>query len=202
MPLKRLGTFQQGNQTFAISSDIQDLAKQLKSISSSGHKRATARAMNKAAGKAQTQVKRAIAIKRNLKIGTVGEGLSLNRAIPDNLHTAIISRGAMIPLYSVVGTKTQKALGVAVAAEKGKRRVRPESFIATMPSGHTGIFKREKEGGSIRVGRLGIQEMVLPSIAHTLQDPTIINIGISTFQAAFSADFQKQLSNEIRKAKR
>ena len=91
---------------------------------------------------------------------------------------------------------------MSVAAEKGNKRVRPDSFIATMSSGHTGIFKREKEGGSTRVSRLGIQEMILPSIAHTLQDPTIINIGLATFQASFAAAFQNQLTNEIRKSKR
>lgn len=203
MAFKQLGTFRQGNQTFAIGSDIQDLEKQLKSMSRTGFKRASFRAINRAAAKAQTAVKRSIAIQRNIKIGTAGAGLSLQKASENRLDASIIGRGGMIPLYVVKGSKTQKALGVTVAAVQGKRRLRKGAFIATMPSGHTGIFKREREGStdSGRVGRLGVQEMLLPSIAHTLQSPTTINIGIAAFQSAFAAAFQGQLNNEIRKAR-
>ena len=203
MPLKQMGRFTSGGKTFSIKSDIRDMQKQFGSLSRTGFKRATFRAINRSLTKSNTATKKAIAAKRNLLSRTVASGMSLKKANMLDLSAAIIGRGEMIPLFAVKGTKTQKALGVSVAPERGHRQVIKDSFISRMPSGHVGIFKREKEGAgeSGRVGRLGIQELTMPSIAHTLQNKDIIALSISVFQSSFRVAFANQLNNEIRKAR-
>ena len=87
----------------------------------------------------------------------------------EHLEAQIKAAGKKFPLiaFQAKELKPRKAIkrraartgGVSVRIKKGQpAEILSQAFIATMPSGHTGVFERKEEGGG-RVKRLPIKEM-------------------------------------------
>lgn len=116
---------------------------------------ATVSALNKTAKNAQTDTVRALAAKyrvpQKLLRGVRGKGARV-RTIKANRRTltAWISAKVQAIKAARVGKPRQTKTGA-----KAGQHTYPGGFVATMPSGHTGIFKRK--GGS----RLPIAEQVI-----------------------------------------
>lgn len=129
---------------------------------------AIARSLNRAAGSARTVMVREIARDIGLKQGTVREQLVTREARPDKLHTTIEASGKQIPLIDLgaSGPEPSRGKGRGVSYRNPGRggRVRiPNAFIATMRSGHRGVFKR------VTQARLPITELHGPSLPRVFE---------------------------------
>ena len=126
-------------------------------------KRSIARSLNKAITQTRTRAAREISAKRNILVGRAKKDMRIQRASPDRPVAAIHASGKPIPVIAVKGVKRQTPLGVKAKIEaKKKPHLFKGAFIATMASGHTGVFER------IGKKRLKIRELKLPSVASTM----------------------------------
>lgn len=128
-----------------------------------GTKRSISRALNKALARTKTQAARVISDKRNIKVGRASKDMRPVRASPAKPVAMIIARGHPIPLYEVKGSKRQTKKGVVAKIDsKGGPVLFPGTFIATMKSGHVGVFERQT------IKSLPINEKRLPSVPSTM----------------------------------
>lgn len=187
----------------SVWSDIRLLTKGVNRLNRKGVPRAITRATNKALLKTRTQTRRQLAKKFNLPAKEVNKTVTHRNASLNNGTAYIQGRGSQIPIIKVKGSVTQKRLGVALNTGTG-RRVIPHSFIATMASGHTGVYKRvgRKAGKRVRyidsMGRrqtsaLPIRELKFPSPAHMITNKKFAN-GIFQF---FTQDYPTQLKRQL-----
>ena len=110
---------------------------------------AAIRAINKTARWARTQVARQTAKALSINVGAVRQGLVLVRAKQSNLHSVVgLSKGSGVIKAKQLGSVTQNASGVRVGNRQFDR-----AFLATMPNGHQGVFRRRGKA------RLPIQEV-------------------------------------------
>jgi hypothetical protein len=157
--------------------------------------RSQSRALNKAITQTRTRAAREVADKRNILIGRAKREMRIQRATFTRPEAAIIARGEPIPVIDVKGAKRQTKRGVTAKIEgKGKPHLFEGAFIAVMPSGHKGVFKRSGDK------RLPIKEEKLPSIASTMvQDE--VDIKLRAFAApVYEAELVRLLNFEMTKS--
>ena len=181
-PLKKVAVRRVGGKDgfqITIFSNIEAQKKNLLRFTAIGVERATFRALNKTGGKANTVLKRDISNSFNLAQKEFAANLKQVKAGPGRLQFQIRGTGKQIPIIKVKGAKKQTALGVRINTGSGSQVLRGH-FIATMPSGHTGVFLRKsgakhKPRRNLTTGKqewhaLGITERKFPSIAHMISN--------------------------------
>lgn len=135
--------------------------------------KAISRALNRAATSTRAMHARQIAADMRLKVGSVREQLKIRNARPDDLVARISASGKRLPLTDFGARQTRK--GVTANTGKGRTLI-PAAFIATMGSGHVGVFKREKPGERRSPGawslNLPIQQKFGPSLPHVFSKLT------------------------------
>lgn len=103
----------------------------------------TMRAVNKTLTGVKTDASSAIREKLNVKKSAVDETFKIKKATTLNLAAKFQSTGKPLALTDLVGTR-QVQKGVSVQVRKDKSRtILQRGFIATMKSGHEGVFWRE-----------------------------------------------------------
>lgn len=122
-----------------IEHNIPQLQKVLASISSGIEKKAAVNALNRAADQAKTQAKREMTKKYSFKSSEVGKTIAVYKAHSGRVEATVLSSGKRTPLLAMGARQTKK--GVTVKVSKGRKLI-PSAFIATMKSGHKGVFKR------------------------------------------------------------
>lgn len=126
-------------------------------------KRAVVRAINRGIKSARTFMVRSIADDTGLASKTVRDALRLDLATEDRPEATLAAKLKRIPLIDFHATGPEpsrgKGRGVAYRLSGGRTRL-PHAFIATMPSGHRGVFARQTKA------RLGISELKGPSLGH------------------------------------
>ncbi len=96
--------------------------------------------------------------------------LKENIKIIQGQETRIVAKGKQgIPLIQFPHTQTKKGVSFIVSYQKG-RRLLPHAFIATMKSGHKGIFIRET------IKRLPIKEKFGPDLRLMLINPKMMRL--------------------------
>ena len=211
--LKRVARVRVGSGVMAVYSDIHVLEKQLRRFNRAGIPAATARASNRSANKTKTFVVRMLAKKYNFKIGTLKPKFKVSpRARKNNQTVAIFGFGSRIPMIKVKGAKRQGPLGVRFNAGGGSK-VHAHTFLATMDSGHKGIFVRTHKRGGRRPHRispttgkryrtqLGIRELTQPSPAHMLTNEDVSQKTFSFFVNDYPIQLRQQLDWEVTKSK-
>lgn len=140
---------------------------------------AMVRALNKMADQVKVASAREVrAAGYGLKISTIKAGIRVKRASQGNLKAAVIASGRPIPLIQYSARETSK--GVTVNVQKGRKLI-AGAFIATMPSGHRGVFVREeggkhkrvKKGGKVSWHQLPIRELFGPSVPDGLANKAV-----------------------------
>lgn len=118
---------------------LENAAQTLKGVRN-GVKRAAVRAINKVARSARTEVVRKISRETGLRQRDIRKrNVRLLRARYDRLSALLILTGRAIKLIRYRARQTRR--GVTYRSGEG-RKLLPSAFIATMPSGHEGVFKR------------------------------------------------------------
>ena len=130
--------------TVKVTSNIQQLVYELMAASDEMRNKTVASALNKTAAQVKVQAARAVRdAGYNLKVSTIKKAIRLRNANAGNLRAVVYAQGRPIPMIEYGARKTSK--GVTVNVLNG-RKIIAGAFIATMPSGHKGVFVRELGG--------------------------------------------------------
>lgn len=116
---------------------------------------AAARALNRSMASVQTAAVRDVAADLHIAQKDVRRGFSLERATASTLLARLVVTGRRLPLLAFRARQTQR--GVSYDLGRG-RKVAGGAFIATMRSGHVGVFRRRA------ARRLPILELFGPSL--------------------------------------
>lgn len=145
------------------SADAQRALRQLRARAP----QAIARALNRAIVSARVVMTQAVAKDMGLKQADVKTALSVHEAKPGVERAVLVAKGLRLPLmkFGAKGPVPSRGRGRGVTYRIGNRgRGRaPNAFVATMRSGHTGVFMRKA------TARLPIRELRGPSVVHVFR---------------------------------
>lgn len=126
-------------------------------------RKAAVRALNKTARWLRTQVTRDTARSLDVKVGAVRPGLVLLRARNSRPEAGVaLAKTAGVIKAAALGTPRQTARGVRVG-----RRHWDHAFLADMPNGHQGVFRRR---GKARLPIQEVQLVVTGRMANVMED--------------------------------
>lgn len=121
----------------------------------------TARALNRAGASMKTLAVREIANDLGVKQMDIRDRIGVREATPDRLEVLLSASPRRIPIidFNARGPEPSRGRGTGVRARIGGSAANyPKAFIATMKSGHRGVFSRST------TARLPIYEMFGPSV--------------------------------------
>jgi hypothetical protein len=149
--------------------------------------RVMVRALNRAATSGRLVLVQNIAADTGLKSATVRAALTLRDATPARPEARIAASLKRIPLidFNAKGPEPSRGRGRGVSYKlRGGGGRLPHAFIATMASGHRGVFMRS------RSARLPIGEKFGPSLGHVLGKyrPAAITRARESFLTTFRHD--------------
>jgi hypothetical protein len=128
--------------------------------------KAIARALNRSIRSGQTQAVRDVSKDVGLNQAAVRDRVTLSDATPSALVARLgfsLARIALIH-FGATGPRPSRGKGRGVSYRIGGRRGRlPHAFIATMRSGHRGVFARTRQA------RLPVRELRGPSVGHVFE---------------------------------
>jgi hypothetical protein len=150
---------------------------------------AIARSLNRAAVSARVVMVREIARDLSIKQGDVK--IHHHEASPAKHATRLSASLKRIPLikFGARGPEPSRGRGTGVTARTRTRRY-PHAFIATMKSGHKGVFQR------MRTSRLPIRELFGPSIGHVFRKYR--PLGLARAIESFNKNLQAELKFALR----
>ena len=167
----------------AIEVDNKMVLKALKAYPKKAE-RASVRALNRAGKSGKSLLTRKIAKNMGLTVGDISRAISVRRATPTLFCVILRASLKRIPLFKFGAKATKRGVSYRAGSKRTKLA---GAFIARMPTGHTGVFKRR-----LAVGRLPITELLGPSIGHVFlkySDEAI---------ARAQEQFPKDLAHELR----
>lgn len=143
---------------------------------------AVARALNRTADKARTDVTRALVVQTGLRFGVVRGAISIWRASAGSLQAEVKAKGGYTSLKEFGARRTKKGIS---AAPWGRRQVFDGTFIVRKFGGH--VYKREG------ARRFPIRKLYGPAI------PVEMVKGKSrlAFFAAVESELPKRLEHEL-----
>lgn len=212
--LKLVAKIQLGSQQIEVLSDIETLKKQVKRFSKGGITRAQFRALNRSANKAKTFTGRLLSKDFNIKVSELKPFLFVSpRASARNSTVAIRGASKALSVFRYAkGVKKQGPLGVRFNTGGGSK-VHRHTFLARMPSGHSGIFVRAFKTGRKRVPdvsrttgkrilkQLPIRELTYPSVAHMITNKGRATKVFELFVNDYPRQLHAQLDFELKKSK-
>lgn len=151
-----------------------------------GAPRAAARAINRSITTLNAQASREIAKDVGLPVTQVKKSLRIIRARFESLVGSVEVTGRRIPIIAFAARQTRR--GVTYRGRGGGRKVIPGSFIATMRSGHEGVFRRRSKR------RLPIIELLGPSLPKVAANAAIV----ATIRRIADEAMRKNLLAEVK----
>jgi hypothetical protein len=153
--------------------------------------RALVRAMNRALTSGRTVMVQRIAADTGLKSGDIRKAITLREASSQRLEARLGIGLKRIPLISFNARGQEpsrgRGRGVSYRLRGGAGRI-PNAFIATMRSGHRGVFVRSAKA------RLPIRELFGPSLGHVFA--RYRPEAIARIQEAFATNFASEMKFE------
>ena len=159
---------------------------------------AAVRTLNKIAAQVKTAAAREMrSAGYNLKVSDIKKSLTTYKATPGSLTARVVASGRPVPLIKYGARQTGK--GVSVDVLHG-RKVITGAFIATMPSGHTGVYvrvgnqhKSVAKNGRITWSGLPIKELFGPSVPNGLVNKTVQDALQHLIDEKFPVVFAQQM---------
>jgi hypothetical protein len=162
---------------------------------------AMARAINHTVSKAKTSSGRELREVYSIQGKHVKKALEVRKASRKSLTGRLMASARPVPLISFQPRQTQK--GVSIRVKKSRKVIR-SAFIATMPSGHKGVYARggyrgkDFEFRKKRVRKTGndlpIEEMKSTSIRSMYADEVIVANLKTKIDSAFPKRFVHELT--------
>lgn len=151
--------------------------------------RASVRALNRSIGSGRTVMVREMARDTGLKSKDVRDALVMREASPSRLEVSLVARLRRIPLIDFKARMTSR--GVVAKLPGGAGRY-PNLFIATMASGHTGVFGRTGQFGRNDNPKLErISERFGPSLGQVFAK--FRPLGLARVLEVFEQNFDHEL---------
>ncbi len=142
---------------FSVKSDIERALARLNALERQVVPTAAARALNKTASQARTEAARLIKARYHIGTRVISRAITLERRANRAQLTAVVAAtGRPLPLLAFRARQTRR--GVSVEVTRGVRKLIRSAFIATLRSGHKGVFAR----GGYAGGRFIPQSARLP----------------------------------------
>lgn len=126
--------------SISVTADIERAIRSLTDVQRKVVPTATSRALNKTAAQAKTQAAREIRNQYNISSRVIGRHIRLHRATPATLTASVTAEGEKLPVIAFGARQTKR--GVTVQIKRGERRLIRSAFLATLRSGHRGVFAR------------------------------------------------------------
>lgn len=140
---------------------------------------------------------RAVRARKRLRVRTVNAALKVSKAPPAGTPLASLEwrmsaadKGTRVIDYA---RPRQGPIGVTVGINVGSRALIKSAFIATMKSGHVGVFKREG------AARLPIKELFTSRVTDVLRDSGTLPAIEARGAAEFTSTFDRVLPMELKK---
>lgn len=163
------------------------LKRQLSHIPN-GINKVVARAINKVASSARTQVVRKISAESGAKQKAIRSAISLSRANYTKWLAVIRIKNKRVPLIKFGARQNKK--GVAYKIPGGQSGFIASAFIQTMPkTGHKGVFIRKG------VARLPIAEQFGPGIGSIYENAA--GLAVSVMEQTYK-DLNSQLDTQVK----
>lgn len=180
-----------------IQLDIRELQKDLEQMAARAPA-IVARSLNRAGVSGRTAITKAVVADTGLMTKYVTREIGLEKATQASHKVAVTIKGRRIPLiaFSARGPEPSRGRGrgVSYRLPTGRGRI-GDAFIATMKSGHRGVYRR-KPGASRRGPKatrplLPIMELRGPSLPHVFEKK------LGVFHGAAQESLVKNLRSEI-----
>lgn len=148
--------------------------------------RACVFAMNRAIVSGQTDMARSLASDTGLKISDIKKQLPISQANYSSPRARFGAPLERIPLQYFKARQTKRGVTYAL---KGSRNRIPDAFLATMKSGHPGVFKRTTKK------RLPIVELYGPSLGHVFAKYRPMGLARTkdAFDTAFAHEWERAM---------
>jgi hypothetical protein len=174
---------------FRIRADIDGALRDLEQLAERVRDQALTRSINRTLVGVRTAVSRETRSVLNLRARDVEKVLSVRRARAGEPVGEVVVAAKAAPLIAFGARQTTRGVSVKVRRQ-GSRTVLRRSFIATMRSGHRGVFQRRERR------RLPIGELFSTAPAQLLdQTPSIIErIGEQARER-----FEREIARELRR---
>lgn len=154
------------------------------------------RSLNKTLNGVKTDASAEIRKELNVKKETVDSTFRLQKATASRLSASIESTGRPLPLSKFLGTKQTKK-GVSVKVKKDRsRKVIPHAFMATMKSGHVGVFWR------VGKERLPISQRFSSRVPDVFSNESVMNIVLKKANERLHKNINHELDYELGTMKR
>lgn len=188
--------------TEVLRLDTSDLTASV-AILRSKYPQALRRAVNRAGTAARTELSRLVSADMAMPVRRVRDEIKL---VSDETSATLSVRGYRIPLidFKARGPEPSRGRGngVSYSLPGGRGRL-PHAFIATMASGHRGVFERTGRFGRVnKAGRRGLEriaEKYGPSIANVFKK--FMSEGADRGREALAKNVQSQINLIISKNK-
>lgn len=151
--------------------------------------RVVPRALNRAGTSARAAMVPLVAKDMGMKSGTVRERIVPVKADAGRLVFTLRASAKRIPLieFDAKGPRPSYGRGRGVSARGASgRKTYPRAFLATVGSGHEGVFERKTSA------RLPIRELFGPSIAHVFLKH--VEVGKARGQEALIKNLQSEIN--------
>lgn len=187
-----------------VKDSIRKVQASYKDLTGPELRRSIAFALNHTIRKAKTAASVAIRKQYNIRAKDIKPTIKLKFAISGNLRSALISVGGPTPIYGFKPRQTKTGISVKIGK---KRKKIPSAFIATMRSGHTGVFaKGDYTKGKFKFRKkrvrkkgpdLPITELKTVAIPQALGN----RIVLEHLRSRIEEDFPKRLEHEFSRAR-
>jgi len=168
---------------------LEDLKKTL-SLYPRKYQKVVSRAINKIAVKARQQI--STRVRQDLAVKATDlkrRNIRLRKASYSRLSAFILISGARIPLTHFTPRQTQVGVSYKISPDEG-RKTAGHAFLATMPGGHVGVFKRK---GTKRLPLS--KELRGPSVPQVFEDIPVF--AKSIYEKVLSAKLKVELENQL-----
>jgi hypothetical protein len=176
---------------------------QVQALRNAGLERGLTRAVSRAGGDAiraaRVASSRSVRERKRMKLGRVNAALVLtfpkgSKQHIDDLVWRMDASGAPVPVADYPHRQTKR--GVSVSINKGRRVLLSGAFVATMRSGHVGVYRRRG------AKRLPIDEVFTTRVSDVLKNDGLMERLHTRAQEVFSSSFARLLPLELAKTKR
>ena len=123
-----------------VRADMSRILFQLRQVQDAATNKAAARALNRAATTVRAEASREIRKEYNIKASEIRKEMSIQRATPSRLVSAVKAKGRRLTLLRF--NARQNRTGVAVTIKKGRRQTIKSAFIARGKGGNPVVFAR------------------------------------------------------------
>ena len=157
----------------SLDHDISKMEEVIDALRTGLGKNAVMRALNRTIDQSQTQASKSMREKYSFKAATVKATMIKYKAYPDRLQATLRSKGRRTQLIDMQARQTSK--GVRVRVGKVRKLIKG-AFIATMKSGHVGVFIREdgtQQGKKGAIKNRKIKELYTIGIPEAFASQTI-----------------------------